>query len=135
MKGLDTPVLLAILHGDRNVKALLRRLRGVEVATTELNLLELQSLAGRGPPKGRLHRREALDSLRRAVTVLPFDSKAAERAVRRAAKDHLVGVSPLLLATLATLEANGCDELITTQVGAIPGRWQFRVTKLAASNV
>ncbi|MGA8275663.1 MAG: PIN domain-containing protein [Thermoplasmata archaeon] len=131
MKALDTSVLLAILHGDRNVRALLRRLRGVEVATTELNLLELHCLVGRAPPRGRSQRREALERLRRSLTVLPFDSKAAERAARRTARDDLKAPPPLLLGILTTLEANGCDELITADPRDIAGRWPFRITKLS----
>ncbi len=38
MKALDTGVLLAILHGEVFAKDLLRRLRGVEVAVTELSM-------------------------------------------------------------------------------------------------
>jgi len=133
MKALDTPVLLALLHGDGKARDLVRRLRGVEVATTELNLLELRALVAQSPPKGRGHRREALDRLRRSLTVLPFDSKAAERDNRRVTKDEIRSVPPILLGVLSILEANGCDELITTGATAVPGRWPFRVTKFAGS--
>ena len=44
MKGLDTPVLLAILHDQDGAKALLHSLRGEELATTEINLFELEQL-------------------------------------------------------------------------------------------
>jgi predicted nucleic acid-binding protein len=130
MKALDTPVLLAILHGDRSIRDLVRRLRGVEVATTELNLLELHALVGRGPSKGQARRREALERLRRSLTVLPFDGRAAERVARRTAKNEVKMVPPLLLGILAILESNGCDELVTTDPCDIPGRWPFRVVKL-----
>ncbi len=134
MKALDTSVLLALLHGDPKAKELVRRLRGVEVATSELNLLELQALIARGPPRGRVHRREALERLRRSLTVLPLDGKAAERAARRAGKEDLRTTPPLLLGVLATLEASGCDELFTSEPGSVPGRWAFRITKLGSSH-
>ncbi|MCI4373472.1 MAG: PIN domain-containing protein [Thermoplasmata archaeon] len=134
MKALDTPILLAILHGDKNARDLVRRLRGVEVATTELNLLELARLIGNGSAQHRRSRRESLDRLRHGLTVLPFDSKAAERVARREQKESHSGVPVLLLGALGALEANGCDELITTDPRAIPGRWSFRITRLGLSN-
>jgi predicted nucleic acid-binding protein len=130
MKALDTSVLLAILHGEPGVRERLRRFRGVELATTELNLLELHSLVSRGPPRGRTHRREALERLRRSLTLLPLDQNATGRAARRAAKEGPKGVPWQLLGVLAILEANGCDELITADSGEIPGRWPFKVSKL-----
>jgi predicted nucleic acid-binding protein len=133
MKALDTAVLLSILHGDKAAKELVRRLRGVEVASTELNFLELAALVRRGPVKGRGQRREAVDRLRRALTVLPFDGKAAERAAQRASKGDGRSVPPLVLGTLATLEVNGCDELVTADPSGVGGRWPFRVTKFGGS--
>jgi len=132
MKALDTPVLLAVLHGDKNAHNLLRRLRGEEVATTELNFLELNALVGRGPARGRPRRRDALDRLRRSLTVLPFDAKAAERVARRTSASDQRAVPPLVLGALATLEANGCDELVTVEPKAIPGRWPFRIGRLGS---
>jgi predicted nucleic acid-binding protein len=134
MKALDTSVLLALLHGDPKARELIRRLRGVEVATSELNLLELHALIARGPPRGRVHRREALDRLRRSLTVLPMDGRAAERAARRATKEDLRTTPPLLLGVLATLEAFGCEELITSEPGSVQGRWPFRMTKFGTSH-
>jgi len=133
MKALDTSVLLSVLHGERNVRELLRRLRGVEVATTELNLLELQSIANRGPAKARAHRRAAIDRLRRTLTVLPYDGRAAERMARRPPREDFRDVSPLVPAMLGILEANGCDELFTADPSAIPGRWSYRVTRFVGS--
>jgi predicted nucleic acid-binding protein len=130
VKALDTPVLLAILHGDRNVRGLLRKLRGVEVATTELNFLELQALLARVPVKERSRRREALDRLRRSLTVLPFDSKSADRLNRRVVRGDSGGLPLLQLGALATLEANGCDELFSLGSGAELGRWSFRISSL-----
>lgn len=129
MKALDTSALLALLHEGKGTRELVRRLRGIEVVTTELNLLELHSLVMRAPPKSRAGRRAAIDRLRRSLTVLPYDGQSADRLSRRAARESWGGVPPLLLGTLAILEANGCEELITVDPGAIPGKWQFRVTK------
>jgi predicted nucleic acid-binding protein len=129
MKALDTPVLLALLHGGKGARELVRRLKDVEVATTELNLLELSAIAARTAPAGRAHRREAIDRLRRIMLVLPYDNRAAERVSRRTAREDLRKVPPLLLGALGILEANGCEEFVTQDPGAIQGKWQFRVTK------
>src|SRR5208283_1659005 len=83
MKGLDTSVLLALLEGERGTRDLLKQLRGVELATTEANLLELSYLAARGPPRTQVARRRAVDRLRRKLTVLPIDNRAVEQAGRR----------------------------------------------------
>ena len=128
MKALDTTVLLALLEGDRLAKELVRELRGVEVATTELNLLELAYLANHGPARARARRRDSLDRLRRKLTVLPIDWRAvseAERAVFRGKAPP----SPLLAAMLGSLEAAGCEELFTADPAAYGGRWRFRVTR------
>ncbi len=132
MKALDTGVLLSILHGDAPSRELVRRLRGSEVATTELNLLELAGLVARGPPKSRVRRNEAVLRLRRCLTVLPFDTRAAERLGRHCAKDDVAGIPPLVLGVLSTLEANGCEEWIST--GPLPPglRWPFKHTKFKA---
>jgi predicted nucleic acid-binding protein len=129
MKALDTPVLVALLHGGRGARELLRRLRGLEVATTELNLLELHAIVARGPTKGRARRTEGIERLRRGLTVLAYDAKAASRLSRRGDREGTGGAPPLVLGALATLEASGCDELITIDPASIPGKWQFRVSK------
>lgn len=126
MKGLDTSVLLALLDGDRRVRELLRRLRGVEFASTEASMLELGYLASRGSARGWRHRLDALERLRRKVTVLPIDARAMDQALR-----HLEARSPpappLVLAMLGAFEAAGCDEVFTrTRLGA-PGRWSFPI--------
>jgi predicted nucleic acid-binding protein len=134
MKALDTPVLLGALLGDRRVRDALQRLRGEEIATTELNLLELSLVAARSGPKVRTKRRASLDRLRRSLTVLPFDSRALERLTRHSAQDETTKIPPLLLGSLAILEANGCDELLTTDAKAIRGIWPYRVTVIRLSN-
>jgi predicted nucleic acid-binding protein len=130
MKALDTSVLIALLEGDRPARELVRKLRGVEVATTEANLLELSYLAGRGPVRARTRRREALDRLRRKITVLPIDQRAVSEAERCARKGH-APASPLVAGMLGALEAAGCDELYTADPGECGGRWRFRITKFA----
>ena len=128
MKAFDTAVLLALLEGDRSAKELARKLRGVEVATTEANMLELAFLAAKGSPRGRGRRREALDRLRRKVTVLPLDFRAVAEAERRASKGEGPS-SPLLAGMLGALEAAGCDELFTSDPQECGGQWRFKTVK------
>jgi len=128
MKAFDTSVLLALLEGDRSAKELAHKLRGVEVATTEANLLELAFLAGKGSPRGRSRRREALDRLRRKVTVLPIDFRAVAEAERRASKGEGPSM-PLLAGMLGALETAGCDELFTSDPQECAGQWRFKVVK------
>jgi predicted nucleic acid-binding protein len=128
MKALDTSVLLAFLEGDRSARDLLRKLRDVEVATTEANFLELAYLAAHGPPRTRARRRETLARLRRKLTVLPIDPRAvaeAENAVLRGEAP----AAPLLAGILGALEAAGCDELFTTDPRECRGRWRFQITR------
>lgn len=126
MKGLDTSVLLALLEGDRKVRDLLRRLRGVELATSEANFLELGYLAARGPAKGRRHRQETLERLRRKITVLPIDSRSVDRSLRQLRKGNSAP-APAVLAMLGAFEAAGCDEVLTRSPFPAPGRWSFAV--------
>lgn len=130
MKALDTSALLALLEGDRSTRDLLRRLRGVEWATTEANLLELAYVAQGGPQRIRARRRELVDRLRRKLTVLPIDARAVGEAGRLIAKGH-GDDPPLTLAMMAALEADGCDELFTLDPELARGRWKLRVTRLA----
>lgn len=132
MKGLDTSVLLALLEGDAGVRKLLTRLRGIELATTEVNLLELAYLAARGPSRSRTARRETLERLRRKITVLPIDGRAVEQAGRRLGKGS-EKTPPHVLAMLGALEANGCDELFSLQAEIDPGKWRFKVTSIPSS--
>jgi len=129
MKGLDTSVLLALLEGDHGVRELLTRLRGTELATTELNLLELSYLAARGHPGARRTRRDALGCLRRKITVLPIDARAVEQAGRRIGKGS-EETPPHVLAMLGALEASGCDELFTHEAALDPGKWRFKITRV-----
>lgn len=128
MKALDTSVLLALLEGDRSVRELLRRLRGVEVATTEANFLELAYLAAHGPSRVRKRRREALARLRQKLTVLPIDPRAVAEA-ESALLSGEAPASPLLVGMLGALEAEGCDELYTADTKDFKGRWRFQLSK------
>lgn len=128
MKALDTSVLLALLEGDRAARDLLRKLRGTEIATTEVNMLELAYLAGRASPRSRSHRRDAVDRLRRKLTVLPIDQRAVLEAERRVVKGEgpsSTGVAGML----GALETAGCEELFTSDPQECVGRWRFKVTR------
>ena len=129
MKAVDTSVLLALLEGDGALREFLKRQRGIEIATTEANLLELSYVAAHGEGRGRAARREVLDRLRRKITVLPIDARAVEHAARRLGKEGS-RLSPLVLAMLSTLEVGGCEELFTREVPAQLGKWKFKITRL-----
>ncbi len=132
MKAVDTSVLLALLEGDAALREFLKRQRGIEIATTEANLLELSYVAAYGERRGRSARREVLDRLRRKITVLPMDARAVEHAARHLGKEG-PRLSPLVLAMLSTLEVGGCEELFTREVPAQLGKWKFKITRLGHS--
>lgn len=131
MKGIDTPVLLAILEGGTAAKTLLHRLRGVEVATTEANMLELTLIASRGPPRARVSRLRALDRLRRRVTVLPIDSGAVGAAASHLSK----GENPLGPTAMAgAFDRAGCDEVYVSESFPLSGKWRFHVIKFSSQS-
>jgi predicted nucleic acid-binding protein len=133
VKGLDTSALVAILEGDRSSRDLLRRLRGHEIATTELNMLELERLAATGSPRGRGPRRLALERLRRKVTVLPIDIRAVSEAARHLGRKVATRES-LDLGVLGALEANGCDEFFTDR-RALPGvGWRLKPVRFSLNH-
>ncbi len=119
MRGLDTPVLLAFLQGAPKARALIRALAGEEMATTEVNLFELELLARRHSGTGKAHRLQAVERLRRTLTVLPIDEKAAHRAALLAASARQAGPEGSWL-SLAAAEIYGCSEWITTAAAAPP---------------
>ena len=133
MKALDTSVLLALLEGDRSARDLIRKLRGVEIATTEGNLLEPAVLASQGPPRARAHRREAIERLRRKLTVLPLDQRAVSEAERHLSKGE-GSTAPVVAGMLGALEAAGCDELVTSDPEECAGHWRFKVTRFNRHN-
>ncbi len=133
MKAFDTSVVLALFEGDRSAKDLVRKMKGLEIATTEANLLELAYIAGRGPAHNLARRHEALDRLRRRLTVLPIDIRAVSEAERRTSRAG-AKVSPLLAGMLGALEAAGCDELFSADPHEFAGRWHFKVTRFTRRN-
>lgn len=128
MKAVDSSVLLALLEGDRSARDLIRRLRDVEVATTEANFLELAYLAAKASPRVRSRRREVLARLRRKLTVLPIDFRAVAEA-EGAILHGNAPASPLLVGMLGALQAAGCDELFTSDFQGCRGPWRFRLTR------
>jgi len=126
MKALDTGVLLALLEGSTRARDLLRKLRGIELATTEANLLELGYLAGAAPAKARKGRLAALEKLRQRLTVLEINARSTREATNRLAK----GTGPVSLpaaAMLGALQAAGCEELLTDEPRTVSGDWGVRV--------
>lgn len=134
MIALDTSVLLSLLEGGPGTRELMDRLRGVEVATTEANLIELGFLASRGPPRQRKVRLQALDRLRHRITVLPIDARAVETAAVHLGKVGAAGSSPLVAAMMGALEANGCDELLTLDASEDLGKWKVRISRSLSRN-
>jgi hypothetical protein len=132
MKALDTPLLLSLLEGHRPTRELLQRLRGVELVTTEANLLELSYLAAHGPARLRARRRQILGRLRRKLTVFPIDSRATEESGQRLGRG-LAGPTPLVEAMVGALGANGCEELYTSGGGPDLGPVPFKVTRIRIS--
>jgi predicted nucleic acid-binding protein len=130
MKGLDTGALLEILEGTPAARKEVRRLRGEELATTEVNMTELALLALRGASRTRAERMAALTRLRRRVTVLPVEGRAFD-VLARSASGAVAAGPALVLAMLATFEAAGCEELLTAEPGQIGGKWRFKVRKFA----
>ncbi len=131
MKGLDTPILLGILDGSPSVRTLLRSLSGEELATTELNMTELAAIAVHGGPRGRRERLQALERLRRRMTVLPIDRRVTELLSQRAAETRTA--SDLHLnAIMAAFEAAGCSQVLTDNRTSIPHAvWKVKVTSIA----
>ena len=130
MKGLDTSILLGLLHGDPAVRALLRRLEDVELATTEANLIELAWVASRGGAGGR-HRREAVERLRHKITVLPIDRVAVDRVSQQLARRG-VSIPLSVAAMLGAFESASCDELFTREAGDF-GKWRLKITHISRS--
>jgi predicted nucleic acid-binding protein len=131
MKGLDTPVLVSILQGEPRAKMLLRRLRGEELASSELNFLELEFLVGRAAGPTQPRRRIAVGRLRRGLTILPLDGRASEKLPEISRRKEARGLNPLVVGALACFAAYGCDELVTSDQRLLAGRWPFKATKFA----
>jgi predicted nucleic acid-binding protein len=113
MKVLDTPVLLELLRGVPAAKALVRGANAEELATTEINLWELGSLAQADPSPGRERRLAVLGRLRRKLVVLPFDAIAAEASLRLGPPSH--GSSPSTHMILGAIAGHGGGDWYTTR--------------------
>lgn len=133
MKALDTSLLLALLEGLPGSRELLRQLRGEELATTEVNFLELEYLVARGPERHRRSRRDAIMRLRRKITVLPVDARAVEACARRLNKGAETA-PPLVSAMLGALEAAGCSELLTHDPIPTTGKWRTHMRRIRLHN-
>jgi predicted nucleic acid-binding protein len=118
VKGVDTPLLL--LEGRPEAGVLTDGDGGEEVCTTEVNLFELETLARGGPRQGRGRRLAAIERLRRKLTVLPMDERAAREASALAAGGGRGLPTPSLL-VLGTLIAAGASEVLTTDASALQG--------------
>jgi PIN domain len=118
MKGLDTPVLLEILHGTASARRLLKSVVGEELATTELNMFELHQVAFQGSKTARSARQKALVALRRRISVLPITSAAVDEVTRSGFSRALaLGYGPLIWGAMTVA---GCGEWITTRAAAPP---------------
>lgn len=119
MKAVDTPVLVDLLCGSRAATSLIGSWKDEEVATTEINLGELQILAEEGPQRGLAQRTAALHRLRRRLTVLPIDSHAIAALARLPSRSGRLSPTTRLIA--AALVANGCSEWHTVPGVAASG--------------
>ena len=132
MKALDTPILLGLLRGSAGARQLVRSLAGKEIATTEINLFELELLARADRSPGLERRLAALDRLRRKISVIPVD----ERAVRHSFGRERAGAtrsywSPGQL-ILGALAGSGCDEVFTGAKGGVrAGASKVKVTVIS----
>jgi len=132
MKALDTSALIAIFEGGSPGRALLRRLKGIEVVTSELNLLELVMISAQTGERGRPRRLAQIDRLRRKLTVLPIDAAGIREATSRVSAQGGGSLNPVAVATLGAFEAAGCDELFTLDRSQTHGKWRFKVTKVVS---
>lgn len=128
MRGLDTPVLLDLLRGRTDAHRWVRSLAGGELATTELNLLELTALARRARGAARERRLGSLAHLRRSITVLPIDERATARAATMAAGGPTDRYPWGTWAMAGALVASGCEEWVTRTNSAFPPIPGLRVT-------
>jgi predicted nucleic acid-binding protein len=120
MKAVDTPVLLDLLRGRLSAAELESLADGEELATTELNIFELEVLARSGGRKGRDHRLAALEGLRRKLTVLPIAAAAVQLAAQHLTEARPRDASSMQWLMLATAEVAGCGEWITKKTVQVP---------------
>lgn len=132
MKALDTPVLLAVLHDTAVGRRVLREVRGHEVATTEWNMLELKYLAltTRGPPASL--RGDALDRLRRRLTVVQMTQRGVDAGATAIFRSGLATPYAMIWGPLID---SGCTEWITTRAFAPQGsRFPLKVRIIDIGN-
>jgi len=130
MKALDTSALIALIAGERAARQLLRRLRGSELVTTELNLLELSWCSHSMGESRRKERTVAIEALRRKLTVLPIEGSAVREATSALKALRKRAGTPLACAVMGALQASGCDEIFTDDPDSLAGKWRLKVTKL-----
>lgn len=134
MKALDTPILLRLLRGDPRTAAFLRKISAEELATTTINLFELEVIARTDPSPGRERRLAALERLRRKLTILPVDETAAVEAANALGRvgPHSPNASACLIA--GALVAGRCSEWITAKDVEFPTPSGVKVTVLSEHN-
>jgi predicted nucleic acid-binding protein len=120
VKGLDTPVLLGLLRGDPKVNALLRKWEGEELCTTSLNLFEVETIARRDRSAGRERRLASIERLRRKLTILPVDERAAQLAAIEASRTDQNGSASPSWLILGALLGGGCSEWATVREANFP---------------
>jgi hypothetical protein len=86
------------------------------LATTELNLLELEYAGRAASAAGRDRRIASIDRLRRKLTVLSVDGRSVRLTAQWMARFKRP-MNPWMWVILGILEANGCSEWI---VGSPP---------------
>ena len=119
--GLDTPVLLALLEGEKAARQLLKRLEGEEICSTAASVFELEAVARAQGKAGLEHRLATLERLRRRLTVVPIDERAAAAAAVAWARDGTKSAGQgLSWMILGALEASGCTEFVTTLSAHLP---------------
>jgi predicted nucleic acid-binding protein len=135
MKALDASVLVALLRGRPEAKALLRSLHGEELCAPQLVLVELEALARLDASPGLERRLAAVEKLRRRLTVLPIEEKGAQIAAKILGA-HPRNASLSAALTAGALEAQHVGEWITTPEFAPDrkvGRVRTRVIKMSRS--
>ncbi len=119
MRGLDTPVLLDLLHGHPAARRLLEESGDEELCTTEINLFELEAIARAERRHGRERRLAALDRLRHKLTVLPIDERAAHVAAVLASSHPRAGSTADYL-VLGAAEVAGVREWVSDSITVVP---------------
>lgn len=131
MKGIDTPVLVDLLRGRAAAWESVLSGQPEELATTEINLFELETLARREGKAGLDRRLAAVRHLRQKVSVLAVDERASNRASLFAVSDKS-GAPPLDWLVVAAAETSGCTTWLTTGASRLPAKvGRIRVVKVA----